>query len=162
MKHPWTALLLCLVFSGCAPATVLQATPIALQQELKKPVVVDAFVMGEFSGALGGRFKDLLATELETRRFRLLWDPAKTDGDHLLVANVESREGGKPSDPQLISQVTLRVIERQSGDTLWRYTYQRNFFSGSTDQQTARELAGALLRSFVPRAEIVNPSPVKL
>ncbi|WP_034337401.1 hypothetical protein [Deinococcus misasensis] len=162
MKRFWTALLLCTAFTACAPASVLNATPIAPEQELKKPMVVDAFVMGEFSGALGGRFKDLLATELETRRFKLLWDPARTDGDLLLVANVESTSGNKPNDPQSISQVSLRVIERKTGDTLWRYNYSRNFYFGGSDQQTARDMVGALLRSFVPRAEMVDPSPIKL
>ena len=162
MKRFYAGVLLCFALTGCFPANVMDATPIAVGENLSQPLPVEAFVMGEFTGALGGRFKDLLATELEFRKYRLLWDPSKPAGDYLLVANVEST----PAEPKFspyITAVTLRVIQRSSGETLWRYNYQRRsgIYSGdSMDAATTRDIVAALEKNFYSPARRAEEPPV--
>lgn len=162
MKRLYAGVLLCFALTGCFPANVMDATPIAVGENLSKPLPVEAFVMGEFTGALGGRFKNLLGTALESRKYRLLWDPAKSEGEYLLVANVESTPPEPKYNPY-ITAVTLRVVQRSSGETLWRYNYQRRtmvFAGPSMDDETTRDIVAALEKNFYSPARRAEEPPV--
>ncbi|GEM44918.1 hypothetical protein [Deinococcus cellulosilyticus] len=162
MKRLYAGVLLCFALTGCFPANVMDSTPIAVGENLSKPLPVEAFVMGEFTGSLGGRFKDLLATRLESHKFKLLWDTGKPAGDYLLVANVESSPV-EPGRTPYITAVTLRVVQRSTGETLWRYNYQRRtgvFFGQNIDEETTRDIVAALEKNFYSPARRAEEPPV--
>ncbi len=163
-KILFTLTLLALL-SACAPTTVQTARGPSI--DAKAAVQnVRGFSVGEFSGSLGGAFRERLLGALEGRGFVVTFAEARATAevsDFLLLGNVEARvETVNSTDffgrvytvssSTVVSRLTLRVVSRKDGQTVRTYSLDPSgwWLSGNGLEDVARGIAEAVNRDFKP------------